>query len=330
MKRLALLFALFSSAAAFAATAPPKVVFFGDGFTASWPLPAPYINKGGAGFNLDGLESSQAAADFQSAVVSQHPAIVHILIGNSDFGDDASYQGEVPGYLAAVTTMVNEAKAANIKVILGTLVPNYGGWGLPINEFNAALFAYGAANGIQVINYHDALCQCVGSTSGSLFDNIFLDASGNPSLSTPYLMAGGDGIDTPGLIPNAAGYALMTQMAQTAIANITATPKSGYLQDVILGTADTSAGAVNQNTVSGGEKLQFTPVGQYTDGTIHPQNNSNFAGFSGTWTTSNPLVMYVSPTGQAWALTPGTAIIKYTSLSGVQFSEWIMYVSAGS
>jgi hypothetical protein len=143
-------------------------------------------------------------------------------------------------------------------------------------------------------------------------------------------MAGGDGIDTPGLIPNAAGYALMTQMAQTAIANITATPKSGYLQDVILGTADTSAGAVNQNTVSGGEKLQFTPVGQYTDGTIHPQNNSNFAGFSGTWTTSNPLVMYVSPTGQAWALTPGTAIIKYTSLSGVQFSEWIMYVSAGS
>lgn len=317
---------------AHAATAPPKVVFFGDGYTADWPLPAGYINKGVPGYNLDGLQSYQAAADFQSAVVSQHPTIVHIMIGNSDMGDDALYQGEVPGYIANITTMVNEAKAANIKVILGTLVPSFGGWGLPINEFNAALFAYGAANGIQVVNYHDALCQCIGSATGSLFDNVTVDASNDVDVNgsyTAYMAPGANGPFTPGLIPNAAGYALMTVMAQTAIANLDLTLKSGYLQDVVLATADNQGGALNQNTVGPGQKLQFTPVGQYSDGSTHVEINSNFAGANGTWTSSNPSVMYVSQAGMAWALTDGTATIRYTSANGVKFSSWVMYVQGG-
>jgi hypothetical protein len=37
--------------------------------------------------------------------------------------------------------------------------------------------------------------------------------------------------------------------------------------------------------------------------------------------------MYVSQTGLAWAITSGTAIITYTSPTGVKFSEWIMYVN---
>ena len=43
---------------------------------------------------------------------------------------------------------------------------------------------------------------------------------------------------------------------------------------------------------------------------------------------SNPLVMYIGPTGRAWALSPGTAIIKYTAPNGIQFSEWIMYIDS--
>jgi lysophospholipase L1-like esterase len=319
MNRLALLAVLLSSVAASAGTAPPKVIFFGDGYTAAWPLPAGYINNGVPGYNLDGLTSYGALADFQSAVVSQHPAIVHIMVGANDQSDDALYQTEIPSYINSINTMVNEAKAANINVILGNISPNFGGWGLPINAFNAALDAYGAANGIQVINYHDALCQCVGSTGG-LFDNI--------STSTTYLALGGDGVYTPGLLPNAAGYALMTQMAQTAIANLSLTLKSGYLQDVTLPTADNYGQLANQNQVSPGQVLQFTPVGNYSDGTTNPQLNSSFAGATGTWTSSNPSVLYVSQTGRAWALTSGTATIKYTSPSGVAFSEWIMYVTA--
>jgi uncharacterized protein YjdB len=58
--------------------------------------------------------------------------------------------------------------------------------------------------------------------------------------------------------------------------------------------------------------------------------NSNYAGATGTWASSNPLVMYVSQSGLAWALTAGTANITYTSPTGVKFSEWTMYVSDGN
>jgi uncharacterized protein YjdB len=78
--------------------------------------------------------------------------------------------------------------------------------------------------------------------------------------------------------------------------------------------------------VNPGSFLQFTPIGQYSDGSTHPQLNTSFAGASGTWTSSNPQVMSMSQTGRAASLTPGTAIIKYTAPNGVQFSEWIMYV----
>jgi hypothetical protein len=54
--------------------------------------------------------------------------------------------------------------------------------------------------------------------------------------------------------------------------------------------------------------------------------NLNFQGSNGTWTSRNPMVMYISQTGYATAITPVTAIIRYTSPGGVAFSEWIMYV----
>ena len=40
------------------------------------------------------------------------------MVGLYNFGDDAAYQGEIPGYINDINNMVNEAKAANIKVIL--------------------------------------------------------------------------------------------------------------------------------------------------------------------------------------------------------------------
>ena len=58
-----------------------------------------------------------------------------------------------------------------------------------------------------------------------------------------------------------------------------------------------------------------------------PQSgNDNFAGSSGTWASSNPLVMYVNQRGLTWSLSPGAANITYTSPAGVKFSEWTMHV----
>jgi Bacterial Ig-like domain (group 2) len=335
--KLAVLLALLSVSpvAAFAATgAPPKVVFIGDQYTANWPFPANsgWINEGNPAtgyWNSIGssLLSPSALSEFQSAVVSQHPAIVHIMVGSNDIwnADDAGYTEIVPRFVTSITAMVQEAKAANIQVILGN-IPNEGPTGGSLAmEMNDWLDAYGAGNGIQVINYSDALCGCVGSV-GSGAANWSIGSTTQPVLygaTIPVTPTTPEG----GTLPTAAGFALMTELAQTAIANLTATLKSGYLQDVEYpGPDETSEGGVNVNTVNPGSFLQFTPIGQYSDGSTHPQLNTTFAGASGTWTSSNPQVMSVSQTGRAASLTPGTAVIKYTAPNGVQFSEWIMYV----
>ena len=60
--------------------------------------------------------------------------------------------------------------------------------------------------------------------------------------------------------------------------------------------------------------IQFTPYGVYSGlSAAQPVFSSNYAGATGTWASSNPLVMYVSQSGLAWALTAGTANITYTS-----------------
>jgi len=75
--------------------------------------------------------------------------------------------------------------------------------------------------------------------------------------------------------------------------------------------------------------MQFTPIGYYSDGSQHPQLNTHIKGSSGTWTSSNPLVMFVNQQGLAEGNSPGTAIIRYTSPTDAAFSEWVMYVGDG-
>jgi hypothetical protein len=225
--------------------------------------------------------------------------------------------------------MVNEAKAANIKVILGTMLPMTSTWAEPVVAMDGALEAYGAANGIPVINYYDALCGCQSSVGGTGIGIGFVARpGGNPTLEpTPLMVAiPPNGVDSPGSLPTAAGYALMTQMAQTAIANLTVTLKSGWLSDLTLSSPNIVWPYPNQNTVGSGQVLQFTPIGLYSDGSQLPQINSSYEGATGTWTSSNPQSMFVSQTGKVTAYSPGTAIIRYTAPNGVQFSEWIMYI----
>jgi hypothetical protein len=85
---------------------------------------------------------------------------------------------------------------------------------------------------------------------------------------------------------------------------------------------------VNVNTVSPPAVVQFTQIGLYSDGSKHPLLNTNVQGSTGTWTSSNPVVIYINQQGFAWPLSKSTAIIRYTAPSGVNFSEWIMHVTA--
>ncbi len=109
-------------------------------------------------------------------------------------------------------------------------------------------------------------------------------------------------------------------------------PGGGYLQNVEQSENEAViAPLTNVNSGLPGNVFQFTPYGWYNNNPlVAPFVNDTFAGSSGTWASSSPLVMSVSQTGLAWALAPGTAAITYTSPSGVKFSEWIMYVTQGT
>jgi hypothetical protein len=69
-----------------------------------------------------------------------------------------------------------------------------------------------------------------------------------------------------------------------------------------------------------GTVLQFVANGAYSDGSTRTLTNTNFAGSSGTWTSSNPGVMVITQSGQSWAISPGTARISYRSPDGIYFS----------
>jgi hypothetical protein len=256
------------------------------------------------------------------------------MVGAADVNEvgDSTWRLYSQGFLTSLTQMVQEAKAANIQVVLGLEPANFVGSfasGALIEGLNSLVASYGAINNIPVINYGDALCNCVGSTGGSGSGPLpNLTASWTPYVVPDFITAP-DGEQIAG--PSPYGYALMTEMAEATINTPNAKLTGGYLQDIEQGIPnETSNGpAPNVNTVYPGAVIQFTPYGIYSNGLVEPLLNSNVAGSTGTWTSSNPLVMYLSQKGLAWSLSPGTAIIRYTSPGGVSFNEWVMYVVPG-
>jgi hypothetical protein len=127
--------------------------------------------------------------------------------------------------------------------------------------------------------------------------------------------------------PSAAGYAIMTQMAEAVINTMSLKLTGGYLQDQTLPWQGDVIPNVNKLTLF--HEMQFTPSGQYTGGLVFPLTNTNyFTKTSGTWASSNPLIMYIDQTGHAWALTPGSANITFTSPTGVRLNEWTMTVQS--
>jgi hypothetical protein len=312
----------------------PKVVFVGDYVTAQWASAFAanpnWINQG----NPEGICCFTVPVMNMAAVEALHPAAVHIMIGQADaaavHSDD--YNDYITGVVNEISGLVQQAKAANIKVILG--IEPYvltGGQSPPL--INAVIAGYGAVNNIPVINYGDALCGCVGSVGqGAGFSSpgdVFNLYGGGPYFE---LAPAGTFLDFPfpEEIVTPTGYNLMTNLAESVINTMNLKLEAGWLSDV--GKADLNTDyegptLVNVNTVSPQAVLQFIPIGLYSDGSQHAVINTNFQGSSGTWTSSNPLVMYVNQSGLAWALSAGTTTIKYTPPNGAPFASWVMYVT---
>jgi lysophospholipase L1-like esterase len=327
MKKLYSCLAMFSMAlSASAATSAPKVVFIGDYITHNWTsgfaANPNWINQG---VNGAGLGNQQQTYDVVAAI-AQHPAVIHILIGANLSVNTPPH--DVPGgelaFASTIDAMVKQIQAAHIKVILG-LTPSAGSISFGDYDsgfYNEIIAAYGAAQGITVVNYANAMCQCISDVDSTLVQvpngnqQMASIPSPNPSIGPQ-----------EALLPTAAGYAIMTTLAETAIADQYLTIESGYLQNVELPVfTNDFQGAKNVATCTNTCEIQFTPIGYYSDGSTHPQINTTLNGNDGTWTSSNPLVVSVNQQGLANALTPGTAIIKYIPANGMKFNEWIMTI----
>jgi hypothetical protein len=331
---LAILGTLFSACNLASAANPPKVVFIGDYITANWPVPANSnwvnmgvnqisyccVSSGSSGYWIDNLQQ----------VINQHPDVVHIMVGAEDaaFADDGTLPLVNSIFVLNIEQIVTQLQAAGIKVILGTEIPSAPSQ-LGMTEMNGFVLQYGAAKGLPVVNYSNAL---YGYQNGAYYPPVM---NSNPTSYQPqgYVTTNTTLFpEVPLPIPSAAGYALMTQMAQTAIATLEgAKLQSGWLENIGFGmgrSSDFPTPVFNQNAVAPGWALQFTPDGTYSDGVTRQILTSNITGASGTWTSNNPAVMYVNQYGYAEALSPGTAWIFYTSPEGVTFSPWVMTVGS--
>jgi hypothetical protein len=324
MNKLCLLACLFVSVAATAQTGP-TVVFTGDDFVYGWQQNAAFTaNKNWIGAGVDGggfdWGFSQAVLDgFQTNVIDRHPAFVFLDTGTMDIAfpsDSTPYPAEWQNTATLIIKMVQMAQGAGIKVILGTVFTSSG---FESDHFNGWLQTYATAENIPFVNFESALATGINGPYCSPW----------PCNPTPLLDNSDPGFSTP----TDAGYQLITQMAQAAIATYSLKIKSGYLNNVLsvtgYGIDDEFGGSPLQrsvNTINSGAAIQFTPQATWSDGVTRPMLNIPYGGVLGTWSSTNPKVMAVNQQGFAFSYTSGTATISFKSASGITFSPWNMTV----
>lgn len=174
-----------------------RVVFIGDEILENWPADKffpgkPYFNRG-----VEGQTSAQMLVRFRQDVIKLKPKVVVIAAGTNDI---ASVHGPITQQMSAenITSMVELAKANNIKVVLASVTPicdcytkrsllrPFG----KIIGLNNWLEDYAAASGAVYLNYFGAL--------------------GGRNLKQEFT--------SDGVLLNDAAYAVMAPLAEAAIA----------------------------------------------------------------------------------------------------------------
>ncbi len=177
-----------------------RVVFMGNSITEGWVpyFPAMFPGKPYIGRGIGGQTTPQMVIRFHADVVSLKPAVVVILAGTNDIAGNTgpSTNEMIQDNIAAMT---NIAKANGIRVVLSSILPVFDySWrpGLTpaprIVAINAWMKAYAAKVGAVYLDYHTAMKD---------------DRDG--------LRAG---LGDDGVHPNDAGYRIMADLAESAIA----------------------------------------------------------------------------------------------------------------
>jgi len=181
-----------------------RVVFLGDSITDYWKLPDYFPGKAYVVVNrgIDGQTTPQMLVRFRQDVIDLHPQVLVVLAGTNDVaGVTGPTRDE--DIEANYASMAELAHAHLISVVFASLLPvnNYTddakeSFTLRPRErilaLNAWLKNYCAKNGLVYLDYFSAMVDDKGMLKRELSDE--------------------------GLHPNAAGYKIMTPLAEAAIA----------------------------------------------------------------------------------------------------------------
>jgi lysophospholipase L1-like esterase len=182
------------------ATDEQRIVFYGDSITDNWGhhvgsfFPGkPYVNRG-----ISGQTTPQMLVRFEQDVVHLHPTAVLILAGTNDIAGNTG--PSTPEMIEDnFTSMAAIARQNGIKVILASITPAYKYPWKPgvepvaaIHEVNQWLKAYCAREQFVYLDYYSAMADETGAMK--------------------------PGLSSDGVHPTVAGYAVMTPLADAAIA----------------------------------------------------------------------------------------------------------------
>jgi len=177
----------------------PRAVLIGDSITDFWLNTAPGLFATGVvDRGISGQTCAQIETRFYQDVVRLHPRVVHIMCGTNDVAGNGGLTSP-DDFANAILAMADMARANNIAVVIGTILPagafNWRPGYRPASQIvalNGWLRNLAQQRGLVLADYHSA-------------------------------MAGPDGAMKPGLSsdgvhPTAAGYAVMEPIARAALA----------------------------------------------------------------------------------------------------------------
>jgi lysophospholipase L1-like esterase len=176
-----------------------RVVFMGDSITEFWAtLDAQFFSRSDfIDRGISGQTTPQMLLRFRQDVISLKPTVVHILAGTNDIAGNTGPM-DLPATEANIASMVDLARANDIQVVIGSVLPAAEfPWkpglnpGPKIVALNQWLKSYSAARHLVYVDYYSAL------TDGAL---------GMRSELTH------DGVH-----PTRAGYRVMQPLAEAAI-----------------------------------------------------------------------------------------------------------------
>jgi hypothetical protein len=219
MNKLCLLACLALAVSAHAQSAP-KVVFVGDQFTYAWQQSAAFKanpNWIGAGTPLTfSYANSFAVAAAFPGVLSQHPDYVFLETGSADLvggNSSATKEGmKFEGTASEIISIVQMAKKANVKIIIGSTGLGLEGDDESLGFLGSWLQDFAHNENVPIVNFTPLYVGCDSQGQCPL-----LDPNPSPSDGGPFSIT----------VPNAAGFRVITQMAQAVIATYSLKIKVG-------------------------------------------------------------------------------------------------------